>query len=134
MTVANNMAGKQTVGGSETFNSQLAGMSKNQLYDVMSQMKVPLSSFAISFLFVSLFFRESKTKILTLKKIKNVSPVPFLHWHFQTLIEQNRQQAKQILVENPSLTKALFQVPQYSFSLSLYIYSSSFSSSYNMHE
>ncbi|XXG41040.1 hypothetical protein AAC387_Pa01g1598 [Persea americana] len=59
------MAGKQTVGGSETFNSQLAGMSKNQLYDVMSQMK--------------------------------------------TLIEQNRQQAKQILVENPSLTKALFQ-------------------------
>ncbi|XXG53780.1 hypothetical protein AAC387_Pa03g1821 [Persea americana] len=52
-------------GGSESFNSQLAGMSKNQLYDVISQMK--------------------------------------------TLIEQNQQQAKQILVENPQLTKALFQ-------------------------
>ncbi|XP_058087796.1 cleavage stimulating factor 64 [Magnolia sinica] len=58
------MAGKQ-VAGNEGFTSQLAGMSKNQLYDVMSQMK--------------------------------------------TLIEQNQQQAKQILVENPLLTKALFQ-------------------------
>ncbi|XP_043707361.1 cleavage stimulating factor 64-like [Telopea speciosissima] len=49
----------------ETFTSNLAGMSKNQLYDIMSQMK--------------------------------------------TLIEQNQQQARQILVENPLLTKALFQ-------------------------
>ncbi|XP_057868867.1 cleavage stimulating factor 64 isoform X1 [Cryptomeria japonica] len=45
--------------------SHLAGMSKNQLYDVMSQMKV--------------------------------------------LIEQNQQQARQILVANPMLTKSLFQ-------------------------
>ncbi|XP_042517958.1 cleavage stimulating factor 64-like isoform X2 [Macadamia integrifolia] len=49
----------------EAFTSNLAGMSKNQLYDIMSQMK--------------------------------------------TLIEQNQQQARQILVENPLLTKALFQ-------------------------
>ncbi|KAG9448933.1 hypothetical protein H6P81_008898 [Aristolochia fimbriata] len=58
------MAGKQIAGDNLT--SQLAGMSKNQLYDVMSQMKA--------------------------------------------LIEQNQQQARQILVENPLLTKALFQV------------------------
>ncbi|KAH9329640.1 hypothetical protein KI387_001748 [Taxus chinensis] len=45
--------------------SHLAGMSKNQLYDVMSQMKA--------------------------------------------LIEQNQQQARQILVANPMLTKSLFQ-------------------------
>ncbi|KAA8541226.1 hypothetical protein F0562_025167 [Nyssa sinensis] len=43
----------------------LAGMSKNQLYDIMSQMK--------------------------------------------TLIEQNQQQARQILIQNPLLTRALFQ-------------------------
>ncbi|KAJ4969147.1 hypothetical protein NE237_015848 [Protea cynaroides] len=49
----------------EAFTSNLAGMSKNQLYDIMSQMK--------------------------------------------TLIEQNQQQARQILVENPLLTRALFQ-------------------------
>ncbi|KAL6007484.1 hypothetical protein ACLOJK_032982 [Asimina triloba] len=59
------MAGKQ-MAGNEVLTSHIAGMSKNQLYDVMSQMKV-------------------------------------------TLIEQNQQQAKQILVENPLLTKALFQ-------------------------
>ncbi|KAK9113391.1 hypothetical protein Syun_020188 [Stephania yunnanensis] len=57
------MAGKQM--GGETLSSNLAGMSKNQLYDIMSQMK--------------------------------------------TLIEQNQQQARQILVDNPALTKALFQ-------------------------
>ncbi|XP_011622581.1 cleavage stimulating factor 64 isoform X2 [Amborella trichopoda] len=45
--------------------SHLAGMSKSQLYDIMSQMKA--------------------------------------------LIEQNQQQARQILVANPPLTKALFQ-------------------------
>ncbi|KAI3976940.1 hypothetical protein MKX01_008798 [Papaver californicum] len=57
------MAGKQLSG--DGFTSNLAGMSKNQLYEIMSQMK--------------------------------------------TLIEQNQQQARQILVENPALTKALFQ-------------------------
>ncbi|KAF9588585.1 hypothetical protein IFM89_013437 [Coptis chinensis] len=57
------MAGKQMA--SDSFTSNLAGMSKNQLYDIMSQMK--------------------------------------------TLIEQNQQQARQILVDNPSLTRALFQ-------------------------
>eukprot|EP00252_Welwitschia_mirabilis_P027114 TRINITY_DN917_c0_g1_i1.p1 TRINITY_DN917_c0_g1~~TRINITY_DN917_c0_g1_i1.p1 ORF type:complete len:510 (+),score=113.88 TRINITY_DN917_c0_g1_i1:141-1670(+) len=45
--------------------SPLAGMSKHQLYDIMSQMKV--------------------------------------------LIEQNEQQARQILIDNPAMTKALFQ-------------------------
>ncbi|GAB2278163.1 hypothetical protein Dimus_012858 [Dionaea muscipula] len=45
--------------------SNLAGMSKNQLYEIMSQMK--------------------------------------------TLIEQNQQQARQILIQNPPLTRALFQ-------------------------
>ncbi|XP_043691127.1 cleavage stimulating factor 64 [Telopea speciosissima] len=57
------MAGKPM--GGEAFTSNLAGMSKNQLYDIMCQMK--------------------------------------------TLIEQNQQQARQILVENPLLTRALFQ-------------------------
>ncbi|KAJ4954434.1 hypothetical protein NE237_011217 [Protea cynaroides] len=51
--------------GGEAFTSNLAGMSKNQLYDIMCQMK--------------------------------------------TLIEQNQDQARQILVENPLLTRALFQ-------------------------
>lgn len=57
------MAGKQVAG--DGLSSSLAGMSKNQLYDIMCQMK--------------------------------------------TLIEQNQQQARQILIQNPVLTKALFQ-------------------------
>lgn len=57
------MAGKQVSGAG--LPESIAGMSKNQLYDIMSQMK--------------------------------------------TLIEQNQQQAKQILIQNPLLTKALFQ-------------------------
>ncbi|GMJ13526.1 ENHANCED SILENCING PHENOTYPE 1 [Hibiscus trionum] len=58
------MAGKQVAAG-ECLPANMAGMSKNQLYEIMSQMK--------------------------------------------TLIEQNQQQARQILVQNPLLTKALFQ-------------------------
>ncbi|XP_027341593.1 arginine-glutamic acid dipeptide repeats protein [Abrus precatorius] len=57
------MAGKQV--GGEGLSANMAGMSKNQLYDIMSQMK--------------------------------------------NLIEQNQQQARQILIQNPMLTKALFQ-------------------------
>ncbi|KAF5957778.1 hypothetical protein HYC85_005003 [Camellia sinensis] len=57
------MAGKGADG--EGLSANLAGMSKNQLYDIMCQMK--------------------------------------------TLIEQNQQQARQILIQNPLLTKALFQ-------------------------
>ncbi|KAK4775373.1 hypothetical protein SAY86_010308 [Trapa natans] len=57
------MASKEISG--EGLSVDLAGMSKNQLYDIMSQMK--------------------------------------------TLIEQNERQARQILIQNPVLTKALFQ-------------------------
>ncbi|XP_027126917.2 uncharacterized protein [Coffea arabica] len=57
------MAGKQVPG--DGISANLAGMSKNQLYDIMSQMK--------------------------------------------QLIEQNQQQARQILIQNPVLTRALFQ-------------------------
>ncbi|EYU21530.1 hypothetical protein ABFS82_09G104200 [Erythranthe guttata] len=57
------MAGKQVSG--DGLPPNIAGMSKNQLYDIMSQMK--------------------------------------------TLIEQNKQQARQILIQNPALTRALFQ-------------------------
>ncbi|OWM83015.1 bromodomain-containing protein 4 [Punica granatum] len=57
------MAAKQIPG--EGLSMNLAGMSKSQLYDIMSQMK--------------------------------------------TLIEQNQQQARDILIQNPLLTKALFQ-------------------------
>ncbi|KAA8542709.1 hypothetical protein F0562_023792 [Nyssa sinensis] len=57
------MEGKQVSG--DGLPANLAGMSKNQLYDIMSQMK--------------------------------------------TLIEQNQQQARQILIQNPQLTRALFQ-------------------------
>ncbi|XP_023734803.1 cleavage stimulating factor 64 [Lactuca sativa] len=57
------MAGNQATGDGLSVN--IAGMSKNQLYDIMSQMK--------------------------------------------TLIEQNQDQARQILIQNPLLTKALFQ-------------------------
>ncbi|GMH23351.1 hypothetical protein Nepgr_025194 [Nepenthes gracilis] len=57
------MAAKEISG--DGLASNLAGMSKNQLYEIMSQMK--------------------------------------------TLIEQNQQQARQILIQNPLLTKALFQ-------------------------
>ncbi|XWS48296.1 hypothetical protein CRYUN_Cryun13aG0063000 [Craigia yunnanensis] len=57
------MAGKQVDG--EGLPANIAGMSKNQLYDIMSQMK--------------------------------------------TLLEQNQRQGKQILIQNPLLTKALFQ-------------------------
>ncbi|KAG1330627.1 cleavage stimulating factor 64 [Cocos nucifera] len=58
------MAAKQPPSG-DGFASQIAGMSKSQLYEVMSQMKV--------------------------------------------LIEQNQEQARQILIDNPLLTRALFQ-------------------------
>ncbi|THG22125.1 hypothetical protein TEA_020841 [Camellia sinensis var. sinensis] len=54
-------------------------MSKNQLYDIMCQMKASLAQFSIQFKFSF------------------------------TLIEQNQQQARQILIQNPLLTKALFQ-------------------------
>lgn len=57
------MAGKQISG--EGLAANLAGMSKTQLYDIMSQMK--------------------------------------------SLIEQNQHQARQILIQNPLLTRALFQ-------------------------
>ncbi|KAL3512246.1 hypothetical protein ACH5RR_024963 [Cinchona calisaya] len=57
------MAEKQVAG--DGLSASLAGMSKNQLYDIMSQMK--------------------------------------------QLIEQNQQQARQILIQNPVLTRALFQ-------------------------
>ncbi|KAJ6887595.1 cleavage stimulating factor 64-like [Populus alba x Populus x berolinensis] len=57
------MTGKPMAG--EGLPANLAGMTKNQLYDIMFQMK--------------------------------------------TLIEQNKQQAKEILIQNPLLTKALFQ-------------------------
>ncbi|XP_068305723.1 cleavage stimulating factor 64-like [Pyrus communis] len=59
------MAGKQLAGDGRLAN--VAGMSKNQLYNIMSQMK--------------------------------------------NLIEQNHQRARQILFQNPDLTKALFQIP-----------------------
>ncbi|KAL0915542.1 hypothetical protein M5K25_015968 [Dendrobium thyrsiflorum] len=49
----------------DRFTSHIAGMSKSQLYDIMSQLKV--------------------------------------------LIDQNQKQARQILIENPLLTRALFQ-------------------------
>ncbi|XP_010926037.1 cleavage stimulating factor 64 [Elaeis guineensis] len=58
------MAAKQPPSG-DGFASQIAGMSKSQLYEVMSQMKI--------------------------------------------LIEQNQEQARQILIDNPLLTRALFQ-------------------------
>lgn len=58
------MAGNPITGDGLSATS-LAGMSKNQLYDIMSQMK--------------------------------------------TLIEQNQQQAREILIQNPLLTRALFQ-------------------------
>lgn len=57
------MAGKQISG--DGLASNLAGMSKSQLYDIMCQMK--------------------------------------------SLIEQNQQQARKILIQNPLLTRALFQ-------------------------
>ncbi|XP_010537452.1 PREDICTED: formin-like protein 20 [Tarenaya hassleriana] len=58
------MAAKQ-VGGDGSLPANLAGMTKSQLYDIMSQMKA--------------------------------------------LIDQNQQQAREILIQNPVLTKALFQ-------------------------
>ncbi|KAJ4866934.1 hydroxyproline-rich glycoprotein family protein [Raphanus sativus] len=58
------MAGKQ-IGGDGGIPENLAGMTKSQLYDIMSQMK--------------------------------------------TLIDQNHEQARDILIRNPLLTKALFQ-------------------------
>ncbi|KAM7268442.1 hypothetical protein ACFE04_010608 [Oxalis oulophora] len=58
------MAAKQ-LSGDGGLPSNLASMSKNQLYEIMSQMK--------------------------------------------SLVEQNEQQARQILIQNPPLTKALFQ-------------------------
>ncbi|XP_013588290.1 PREDICTED: cleavage stimulating factor 64-like isoform X2 [Brassica oleracea var. oleracea] len=58
------MAGKQ-IGAEGGVPENLAGMTKSQLYDIMSQMK--------------------------------------------TLIDQNHEQAREILIRNPLLTKALFQ-------------------------
>ncbi|KAL2631906.1 hypothetical protein R1flu_016592 [Riccia fluitans] len=57
--------GNAAVAGPDALTNHLAGMSKYQLYEIMSQMKI--------------------------------------------MIQQNQQQARQILVSNPQLTKALFQ-------------------------
>lgn len=116
------MAGKQISG--EGLSSSMAGMSKNQLYDIMSQMKacpflfrlsgffpfpsvVSLASqwdFFILFNFVSFLFLSRKACHMFLQNLYSRL------YHLQTLIEQNQQQARQILIQNPALTKALFQV------------------------
>lgn len=74
------MAGKQVAG--DGLPANLAGMSKNQLYEIMTQMK--------------------------------------------SLIEQNEQQARQILIQNPLLTKALFQVSIFFFKFLNYVFLSYF--------
>ncbi|KAG5522600.1 hypothetical protein RHGRI_034676 [Rhododendron griersonianum] len=68
------MAAKQVDG--DGISANLAGMSKNQLYEIMCQMKASQTS------------------------QYHTAPM---------LIEQNQQQARQILIQNPLLTKALFQ-------------------------
>ena len=123
------MAGKQIAGDGLSMN--LAGMSKNQLYDIMSQMKVnhSLSHFLSDFFFLNsifflilLFLRftfeiffSSKHHLISLKKFElqyNVFVFSSL-LALQALIEQNQQQARQILIQNPPLTKALFQVSNF---------------------
>ncbi|KAL0701679.1 hypothetical protein Bca4012_057801 [Brassica carinata] len=72
------MAGKQ-IGGDGVLPANLAGMTKSELYGIMSQMKV--------------FF----------------SPIIGCNSFSRALIDQNHEQAREILIQNPLLTKALFQ-------------------------
>lgn len=77
------------------FSPNLAGMSKNQLYDIMHQMKVYIHTNTLR---LSQFYCHIFSKLLFIVIL-------------QTMIEQNRDQAKEILVQNPQLTRVLFQVP-----------------------
>ncbi|PWA70876.1 hypothetical protein CTI12_AA280450 [Artemisia annua] len=72
-------------GSGDGLSMNLAGMSKNQLYDIMSQMKGKRCIF------------DFKVCVISLNN------------DIGTLIEQNQDQARQILIQNPLLTKALFQ-------------------------
>ena len=78
---------------SDPLSSQLAGMSKQQLYDLLSQMKV------------------KSTDAFSLPPL--ASPFSMqggVEWSMQVLIQTNHAQARAILVANPQLTKGLFQV------------------------
>lgn len=89
------MAGKQ-IGGEGGVPENLAGMTKSQLYDIMSQMKVVFSLFS--------------TRRLSATTLSRILFCDWLNLMTQTLIDQNHEQAREILIRNPLLTKALFQV------------------------
>ena len=128
LSLSETMAGKSITG--EGLSANLAGMSKNQLYEIMSQMKVnyflilslrTFFEFIFFFLlihpFPSLHFRNFlffQTLTNLSDKNRNYNRICFiLLLALQALIEQNQQQARQILIQNPLLTKALFQVPNF---------------------
>ena len=86
--------------------SQLAGMSKQQLYDLLSQMKVstlmPIS--------VTQNCCKHLHDLLHPSYLHPVSMQGGVGWSWQVLIQTNHAQARAILVANPQLTKGLFQV------------------------
>lgn len=94
MPVANGSAGAVA---NDPLTNHLAGMSKHQLYEVMVQMKV---CNMWSYWYLELVAQIRKW---------------WCYWRnvyiwIQTMIQQNQQQARQVLMANPQLTKAIFQV------------------------
>lgn len=111
------MAGKQVSGAG--LPESIAGMSKNQLYDIMSQMKVLPFSFFLLAVRINVgpppFFRFLNSVFVFEQCLDVGGMISVVFIIMQTLIEQNQQQAKQILIQNPLLTKALFQVSIFRF-------------------
>lgn len=107
------MAGKQVSGAG--LPESIAGMSKNQLYDIMSQMKVLPFFFSLS---DSMLVRFLNSVFVSEQCLDTGGMISVVFVIMQTLIEQNQQQAKQILIQNPLLTKALFQVSIFRFFVS----------------
>lgn len=112
------MAGKQVTGTG--LPESIAGMSKNQLYEIMSQMKVLIFSLAVGiYIGLSPLFVRFLSSIFVSEQCPDIGGmITAVFIIMQTLIEQNQQQAKQILIQNPLLTKALFQVSIFRFFVS----------------
>ena len=85
--------GQQAAAADAGVGGQFAGMSKQQLFDLLQQMKVSRFSGV-----------QSNAKPTYTVRL------PSLLVSSQALIETNKDQARAILVANPTLTKGLLQV------------------------
>jgi hypothetical protein len=103
MPMANGGTG---VKSNDALTNNLAGMSKHQLYEVMVQMKVHSTFILITLTNLQSVWTLTCTRLIYTVLHHDQSCSELM---VQMLIQQNQQQARQVLIANPQLTKALFQ-------------------------